>query len=313
MIKLLFLSTFIFLSLPIICNGKSIAIDVISVPKNLNDRWYSYTDDSSKQILSLLKYLKRSPSGQVLIKKAQKKARKKGLALIDIIKPGTHSITDTTLFRKFLPEDPSQMVINEKSMVYINKELSFLDAILDLSHELTHFNFRPTFNPYKNEYNIEDFIYSTIQGIGGEADAIYVECKVLKELHPRLYNSKATCTKITNPNNNLPSHKMAIKQLYKIGSYYDQMTDALNHHPIKTKFSEETPKFISSAYGLPYPVASLLEFQTITKKVCENDKRRLKHLKNAVNRLPASQSSEGVLKIKKLERSINLKCQDHTN
>ena len=55
--------------------------------------------------------------------------------------------------------------------------------------------------------------------------------------------------------------------------------------------------FISSAYGLPYPLASLREFKQIMARVCENDRARYKYL----GRTPASVES-------RLKKELDKRC-----
>ena len=39
--------------------------------------------------------------------------------------------------------------------------------------------------------------------------------------------------------------------------------------------------FYSSAYGVPYPIAALEEFEWVKEKVCNNDERRIELISNS--------------------------------
>ena len=46
--------------------------------------------------------------------------------------------------------------------------------------------------------------------------------------------------------------------------------------------------FISSAYGLPYPLAAVHEYEAIMERVCQNDNRRLAIMRRNASRSPSS-------------------------
>ena len=56
--------------------------------------------------------------------------------------------------------------------------------------------------------------------------------------------------------------------------------------------SEGEAFFISSAWGLPYPVAAVKEYTNIMDRVCKNDQNRLSLMQHKMTRAPAS--SEGL-------------------
>ena len=65
--------------------------------------------------------------------------------------------------------------------------------------------------------------------------------------------------------------------------------------------SSQKENFVSSAYGIPYPVAAFEEYLTVLNKVCENDKRRLNYYKEKGSRLPAS--------VNQVQQSYNTRCK----
>ena len=65
--------------------------------------------------------------------------------------------------------------------------------------------------------------------------------------------------------------------------------------------------FISSAWGLPYPVAAFKEYVTIMGRACENDLKRLSLLKNRLTRSPASFSESKTYQ--KMHSDFSGRCQ----
>jgi hypothetical protein len=258
-----------------------------------NRTWMDYTSSPELNLKKLLELLSRSSTGEKLIKEAQYKAARAGLTLDDVIKVGQTSLTDTTLVRKFSPHSPEHVIYETRSVVYVNKTLAWDDALLDLSHELTHFVYREGFNPYAESFNAKDFIKSTIEGSGGEVQAFLTECRVLRELFSRRIQSRSNCQKIEDSMGQL-SFTKAVELFYHVGSYYDGFHVQLQKRSIASSFSDLKPEkinFISSAYGVPYPIAALMEYDLVLNKVCENDKKRLAYMQQAPQRGPASVST----------------------
>lgn len=258
-----------------------------------NRTWMDYTSSTELNLKKLLDLLTRSSAGEKLIKEAQYKASRTGMTLQDVIKVGANSLTDTTLVRKFSPNSPEHVIYESRSVVYINKNLAWDDAILDLAHELTHFVFREGFNPYAESFNAKDFIKSTIEGHGGEVQAFITECRVLRELFSRRVQSRSNCQKIEDSNGQL-SYSKAVELFYHVGSYYEGFRGQLQKREIASSFSDlksEKINFVSSAYGVPYPIAALMEYDLVLNKVCENDKKRLAYMQQGPQRQPASEAN----------------------
>lgn len=254
--------------------------------------WMDYTSSEELNLKRLLDLLARSESGDKLLKEARFKASRSGQTLNDVIKVGEGSLTDTTLVRKFNPQSPQHVIYETKSIVYLNKNLLWDDALLDLAHELTHYVYRESFNPYEESFNARDFIKGTIEGSGGEVQAFLTECRVLKELFTKRVNSRSHCQKIEDQAGRL-SFSKAVELFYHVGSYYDSFHKKLEGKRIASHFTNlksEKINFISSAYGVPYPVAAMMEFDLVVNKVCENDKRRLVYMQQNSGRGPASAS-----------------------
>lgn len=251
--------------------------------------WMDYTSSQELNMRKLFELLGRSRTGEKLIKEAQYKAARMGHTLMDVVKVGDSSLTDTTLVRKFSPHSPEHVIYESRSVVYISRHLGWDDALLDLAHELTHFVYRGSFNPYSEHFNAKDFIKSTIEGEGGEVQAFITECRVLRELFTKQVQSRSHCQKIETEGE--LSFTKAVELFYHVGSYYDSFHKKLQDRSIASSFSDlksEKINFISSAYGVPYPIAALMEYELVLNKVCENDKKRLAYMQQGPQRSPAA-------------------------
>lgn len=244
-------------------------------------KWIEFSSKEKLSLKHLFQNLAKSSTGRELIKSANKQAKSYGKSLYDVVLAGKGSITDTTLIRRFSPNRPDKVTYETRSKVFINRYLNEYDALLDLAHELTHFVHRKGFNPYDKDFSLSDFIVSTIEGNGGEVHAFITECRVLSELFPGKLSKRFNCNKIIDSDTGKISRELAIKRFYSIGPYYSKFKNKLDTHGIAEQFplvSSNEVGFISSAYGMPYPVAAYHEYVTVLSKVCENDKKRIAYM-----------------------------------
>ncbi len=250
-----------------------------------NAKWYTLHERAEDSISFLIKIIEKSNVGKKLLINAQIKAFENGLLLTDVIKAGESSLTDTTLIRKFSKNNPLDIIYEANSIVYLNIHLSIKDALLDLSHELTHFVHRKPFNPYIMNFTLSEFIKDTIEGSGGEVDAFIMECNVLSELFPKEFRKESNCQSIVGADFKI-SKDLATKKFYRVGRYLDSFKESLEKSGVDKEFdkiSGDEVRFVSSAYGLPYPIAAFKEYKTVVKKVCENDSARLQYLRQSRN------------------------------
>ncbi len=268
-------------------------------------KWSAFSKDELLNLKNLYQQLLKSKTGKTLLKLAKSKADNHGETLYDIVEAGEGSLTDTTLIRRFSPSNPEHIVYESKSKIFLNKELTQYDALLDLAHELTHYVYRENFNPYAKNFSLEEFIKNTIEGRGGEVEAFLVECKIHDELFPGKLKDRHNCEKIYDEDLKKFSFSKAVKRFYQVGVYYDSFTNVLSKHGISKAFpnvSDQKISFVSSAYGIPYPVAAFEEYLSVLNKVCENDKRRLGYMKREKDRRPAS--------ISKFENDYTQRCKE---
>lgn len=273
-----------------------------------NKKWSSFSNEKKLNFKNLFQMLIKSKTGRELVRSANMKAKEYGKTLYDIVDEGSGSLTDTTLIRKFTTGHLDHITYETKSKVFLNKELNQYDALLDLAHELTHFVYRKNFNPYVKNFSLSEFISNTIEGVGGEVQAFMMECKVHSELFPNKKSTRYNCQKIMNSQTGSLSFNLAVKEFYQVGDYYESFSAVLAERGIKENFpkiSSDKVSFVSSAYGIPYPVAAFEEYLSVLNKVCENDKRRISYFKKEAGRSPAS--------LKGLETSYKERCDSDFN
>ncbi|WP_157765786.1 hypothetical protein [Halobacteriovorax marinus] len=284
----------------------------IDVQENWDKSWYNSREGKEKSLEKVLQTLATSKTGRLIIARSTEKAKSVGASLRDVIDVGSSSLTDTTLIRKFSPDNPSEIHYQTKSKVYLNKGLSFQDAVLDLAHELTHYSYREPFNPYVTKFTVDQFVSSVIEGRGGEVDAYLIECRVLKELRPSNFKTSSNCKNVVDPQTGNFSKSLGVARFYDVGEYSENFEEIINKYGWeKSKFpklGKGEALYISSAYGLPYPVAALSEFTTIMGKACENDYNRLVMMREGMGTSSRSPASFSFGKFKNLYASYKTRC-----
>lgn len=298
---------FYLLILICIYSFSALAIQEVTINHELpksNIIWTNHSRNDHKNIQLLLDILSKSKVGGKLIRLAKEKARKQGADFLEVVTRGESSLTDTTLIRKFRAGTPEDVEYETKSIVYINEDLKLDEAVLDLAHELTHYIYREGFNPYQQNFTLMGFIKSTIEGKGGEAQAFFMECRVRSDLFPRsVVNSN--CSNIIDDEGKY-SMSLTVKSFYQLGRFYSYFKEKLGATQVGHYFPWVTDNqihFVSSAYGMPYPVAAYTEYTSVMKKVCENDQRRIMYFKSN-ERHPASE-------VAKMTNLFSQKCKNY--
>lgn len=285
----------------------------IHVDAGMHERksWTEYTDSDELNLKRLFDILERTPTGVKIMRDASRKAARLGMTLHDVVRVGDGSLTDTTLVRKFNPRSPDVVIYETKSIVYLNRHLAWDDALLDLAHELTHYTHRNSFNPYEDTFNARDFIRSTIEGEGGEVEAFLTECQVARELFSKSSQIRSNCRKIEGGDGKL-SFDRAVQLFYHVGQYFDSFHKKLSEKGLESSFSGlagEKINFISSAYGVPYPIAALMEYELVMNKVCENDKKRLAYMQQEQEKLPGRAPASTNSGVERFALSYSSRCK----
>lgn len=233
-----------------------------------------------EEVLAILKY---SPTGKGLTQKAIRVWKLKNpSALIESFKWGDVSRTDTVLTRHFDPETGREDREREVK-VFLKANQSTLDIVLDLAHELIHATARPSFDPYDPGLTAGKYIFSEIEGEGGEVEAVTTECQVGLELSERMGAVARRCEAYMSAQSNSRGEVVQInreqvrRDFYKVGDWFGKLNQGLGSEAqLFPLLSTDSPLLYSSTGRSPYPVALLKEFEEITEMACNNTKTRLR-------------------------------------
>jgi hypothetical protein len=214
--------------------------------------------------------------------------------LVRVLRWGPASRTDAVLTRHLDPRSGREYREREVT-IYLKKGQAMEDLVLDLAHELVHATTRPDWDPYDPSLTPGKYIHATIEGSGGEVDAVVYECQVGIELALKYGTSAKRCRSyLSSDSKDATSARIDRKRVrrdfYRVGDWSGSLGQRLGKEKVLFPLlSSQAPKLYSSTGKAPYPVALLVEFEEITRVACENTARRVRA---AQGRVPASSGSE---------------------
>ena len=268
----------------------------ISISTSLGAKeWEKSRSDAEQERLNrLVEVLSHLPAGQDLLTRAQRFwgfTRKQQLK--NYLRWGTVSRTDAILTRHFVPSTGKE-IRERKVSIQLKLDQSFHDSLLDLSHELVHATARPAWDPYDPTLTAGKYILATIEGEGGEVDAVEFECRTEIELHQRYSLSSGTlarCKKylsVTTGESSPSLEREKIKRdFYRVGRWFEEFKkQAGTERVLFPLLTIEETQLYSSTGNAPYPVALYREFRDLNQIACENSRRRIQ---SAVKRSPSSE------------------------
>lgn len=225
--------------------------------------------DTEFSLATTLSRLEQSKSGRALVQRAMgvwSLTREK--ELIDKLKWGSTSRTDAVLIRRYDVETGNE-TRDRKVTVYLREHQSLNNTVLDMAHELVHATTRPEWDPYDPTLTAAKYIKTSIEGTGGEVEAVLVECRISAELG--IVDMTNRCQKYSGGN---VTEKVR-QDFYRVGKWLSQIKTSLgseaNELPL---LSAEAPTLYSSTGGAPYPSSLLDEYTQMTQVACANSKRR---------------------------------------
>ena len=131
----------------------------------------------------------------------------------------------------------------------------------------------------------------------------------MKELFSGQAYRDSKCPIVTDPATGKFSRVLTAKRFYQVGSLYSQFWEDSTPFGVEKadlpSLSSEQAVFISSAYSLPYPLATIIEYRTMMSRVCKNDEKRLSFMKYKVGRTPAATTKKSY---KAMEKSFFNRC-----
>lgn len=259
--------------------------------------------DSSSRIHTAINLLMRVPSGRALITHALKAWKMDSSeSLLKVVKAGPASRTDAVLTRHYNPSSGEE-VREREITIYVRQDQSLDNVVLDIAHEMVHATSRPGWDPYDPELTAGRYIKNSIEGEGGEVQAVTTECQVASELSTYYGFATRRCRGYIGGNSNHVDVEKIRADFYRVGKWGGDLAKVLGTEiKLFPKLSSDAPKLYSSTGNAPYPAALLREFQQLTQIACENSKRRADSLRG---RSLASTNDAGDATFRFLER----RCQ----
>ncbi len=224
------------------------------------------------------------------------------------IKPGNVSRTEAVLTRYFDTISGNEKREREVT-VFLELEQSLEEVVMDLGHELVHASLRPAWDPYDPDLTPFRYIKASIEGRGGELEAVMNECKVAMELMKTFDMKVNRCKRYLHPSTQEISKMEIKKDFYRVGNWETQFVFELGHDSKQFPLlSGEDPELYSSTGRAPYPVALLEEYKGIIKSACENSYQRIVMSSTDEGRRPASKIIGKA--VSKSKRFFKNRCAD---
>ncbi len=231
--------------------------------------------DAREALEEVLERLHQSSRGKPLLERAVR-LWKLGTYrdLTGVIVLGTQSKTDSVLTRHFDPGTGKET--RERSVhVLIKAAQPREDVLLDLAHELVHATSRAEWDPYDPELTPVRYITSSIEGPGGEVEAVVAECEVALEIYGQAETAQKRCGHYRTQAPGSLSRDEIRKDFYRVGKWYaDIRKKTGSDAPSLQYLSPDRPRLFSSTGGAPYPVSLFREYQELTAIACENSRQR---------------------------------------
>lgn len=226
------------------------------------------------------------PQGRELLSRVEERWNvKERTEFLEIFQWSRVSKTDAVLTRYFNPSTGKEYR-ERRVTIYLRQDQSFEDLVLDIAHELTHAVARPEWDPYDPELTPGRYILTSIEGEGGEVEALMTECRIGLALSEVLGGAQSRCNRYRDPESGRLERERVRQDFYRVGKWRAELLERLGvEGRLLSGLSAEAPQLFSSTGHAPYPVALLNEFDEITRIACENSKRRLEKLSG---RTPAS-------------------------
>lgn len=242
---------------------------------------------SRERLQGVIQILAKAPSGRRLLEAAQSLWKLEDpRQVIDFLRWDNASRTDAVLIRHFDPrtglEDRER-----KITVYLRAEQKLEEVVMDLAHELSHAVAKPIWDPYDPELSAGDYLYSSIEGPGGEIEAVAGECRVAHELSSVGDFDLSRCIRYSGNGAMAQVRKDLIRaDFYRVGRWYSKLQERLGSQIRRFPLlSQQAPRLYSSTGQSPYPYALIREFDELTQIACENSRNRLRSF---ADRAPAS-------------------------
>ena len=238
----------------------------------------TYATQPASRMARVLGLLHRVETGKKLITEAkQKLVLKDDYELLNKLTWASASKTSRTLIREW---DPQSGMEFQKSILSIALKQSQDDGslLLDLAHELTHAVRGPAWDPYDPDLTVSRYVTASIEGSGGEVDAVEQECQVAHEWMLEQGGPAGSLrldhVRCDRYGAGALSREKIKQDFYRVGAWKRSIQQKIDESVFE-RLSDEPPQLISSTGLAPYPVALIEEYEQMNEKACENTARRL--------------------------------------
>jgi hypothetical protein len=163
--------------------------------------------------------------------------------------------------------------IQVRHEVTLNRSLRLHEVVVDLAHELVHFSRKEMLDPYRAGFELKEFVRRGIEGVGGELEALAVECQVAWELEAYYpdFPRHGLCAPYKESDGRFASER-ARRDYYAVGRSFGELPERLR--AALPELHPGTVRFTSSYARKPYPVALAEEYDATRKTACENNRRK---------------------------------------
>jgi hypothetical protein len=254
----------------------SLAVFGLSMFLFVEHQVYSQNTDEER-LQKAIATLEETSEGKKLIQKVMRVWKLEiSQDLVQHLKWGENSRTDTVLTRQY---DPKTGVEERKRQmtIFLKQDQSEIELLLDFAHELVHASARPAFDPYDSGLTPAKYIWTAIEGEGGEVDAVVLECQIGFALSQKMKSSIPRCANYIEGSN--IRREIVRQDFYRVGDWYLNLKARLGKETgLLPLLTGESPKLYSSTGHTPYPVALLSEFEEITETACTNSRQRIRNV-----------------------------------
>ena len=253
---------------------------LILLSPSLNAMGFASGGRQQERLQNVLRLLEVQPKGQSLLAKARTEwGIHDASGWSSRIQWGGVSRTDTTLVRKY-NLDTREEKRERRVEIVLRQDQSDQDAALDLAHELVHALSRPAFDPYDPYLTPGKYVAASIEGTGGEVEAMTSECQVTLEMNQgQSFMHFHRCKKYLNLEKGFVNQEKIREDFYRSGQWFDQVREELGEEKYRfPHLSNSKPEFYSSIEGVPYPIALIQEYKQLTLSACFNSAQRKKNL-----------------------------------
>ncbi len=208
--------------------------------------------------------------------------------LLEHLRPSEVSRTDSVLVRRYDPARGNE-IRERQVVVYVRQDQSQPATVLDLAHELVHATATPSWDPYDPKLTAGRYVRISIEGAGGEMEAVTSECEVGQENPKLIEEATPRCEAYWRTTKPGVDPERVREDFYRVGQWMDWVAKQLGPERAGfTRLSPKAPRLYSSTGRAPYPVSLIQEYREITAIACENSRKRIEQ----AGRAPASESRE---------------------